>query len=79
MYESEVFFLFQELMMKATVSDQKFKPLYFTTDYFWEEGEKMYTDGRFYQIKLENETVVYDLGYNFITRNNIEQRKILKE
>lgn len=79
MYESEVFFLFQELMMKATISDQKFKPLYFTTDYFWEEGEKIYTDGRFYQIKLENETVVYDLGYNFITRNNIEQRKILKE
>lgn len=79
MYASEVFFLFQELMMKATITNKKFTPLYFTTDYFWEYDEKLYTDGRFFQVKKGNETLVYDLGYDFIKRNDIKQRNILKE
>lgn len=79
MYESEMFFLAYEIMTKASVSNQNFKPLYFTTDYIWEYEEKIDTDGRFYKVKQDNKTVVYDLGYNFITRNHIEKRKVLRE
>lgn len=79
MYESEMFFLAYEIMTKASVSNQNFKPLYFTTDYIWEYEEKIDTDGRFYKVKQDNKTVVYDLGYNFIARNHIEKRKVLRE
>ena len=36
-----------------------------------EKTKKIYTDGRYYELNEKGKKVTLDLGYNFITRNDL--------
>jgi hypothetical protein len=72
--KSESFYLISELFNSKEVS-QPFKRKYIIK--YWGKDEKLkkiYTDGRYYQLEDENKTVTFDLGYNFMTRNNLSKK-----
>jgi len=69
--KSEGFFLVSELFNSKEVS-LKFKRKY--TIKYWgrdTKTKKIYTDGRYYELNEKGKNVTLDLGYNFITRNNL--------
>lgn len=76
-FESEAFFLFQELLVKGKlVDDKNFKPKYRGTYYFDEKWNDLYTDGQFFKITEGDKIFIFDLGYNFLTRNHLDKRKL---
>jgi len=74
--QSEEFFLITELFKSKEIK-HKFKKKY--TIEYWENDKNhntktMVTDGRYYELNKDNSTITLDLGYNFITRNNLTKR-----
>lgn len=72
LHESESAYLTSEIL-KSKLTPQEFKPKY-EVSFIELPSEnrliKILTDGRFYKFILEDKTsVTYDLGYNFITKN----------
>jgi len=69
--KSEMFYLITELYKSKEVKhdfESKYNLLY------WDNELKKHiikTDGRFYQLEKKGLTVTVDLGYNFLTRNNL--------
>jgi hypothetical protein len=72
LHESESAYLTSEII-KSKLTNQDFKPLYYMQFIEFPSNNrliKILTDGRFYKFMLEDKTAVtYDLGYNFITKN----------
>jgi hypothetical protein len=69
--KSERFYLITELYNSKEVLhsfQRKYKIKYWGKD---EKLKLIYSDGRYYQIEKNNKTVTFDLGYNFLTRNNL--------
>ena len=72
--KSEMFYLITELYKSKEVKhnfESKYSLLY------WDNELKKHiikTDGRFYQLEEKGLTVTVDLGYNFLTRNNLSNK-----
>lgn len=68
--KSEIFYLFTELFKCKEVKD-KFEEKYFLNLLIdFDNNQIVKTDGRYYSTNGKT----YDLGYNFITQNNLEKR-----
>jgi translation elongation factor P/translation initiation factor 5A len=71
---SECFYLFTELQNGRNINhtfEEKYK-----ID-FWNDqhaAEIVYTDGRFFKFMDKNKRITIDLGYNFLTENNLTNR-----
>lgn len=72
--KSESFYFFTEICKSKEVR-ANFEKKYII-EYAETENIKriIFTDGRYYQFKQKNKTIVLDLGYNFLTRNNLLQK-----
>jgi len=69
--KSEQFYLITELYNSKEVSHD-FNRKYIIQ--FWDKDDKLrkiYTDGRYYQLKETDKPITFDLGYNFLERNNL--------
>ncbi len=75
---SEVFYLFN-LFDNSKTTNKRFKTEYVTnydTDF---EVSRIETDGRFFKIFSKNKSpITFDLGFNFIERNELSKRLKLK-
>ncbi|POS00801.1 hypothetical protein Q361_1211 [Flavobacterium croceum DSM 17960] len=75
---SEIFFL-SNLLSKSITTSKSFKAKFITnydTDY---DVSRIETDGRFFKIFSKNKnSVTYDLGFNFIEKNELTKRQNLK-
>lgn len=72
--KSEMFYLITELYKSKEVK-HNFESKYNLV--FWDNELKkqiIKTDGRFYQLEKKGLTVTVDLGYNFLTRNNLSNK-----
>jgi len=72
--KSEMFYLITELYKSKEVK-QSFESKYNIV--FWNNELKKYiikTDGRFYQIEKNGLSVTVDLGYNFVTKNDLSKK-----
>lgn len=72
--KSEMFYLITELY-KSKVVKLNFESKYNIV--FWNNELKKYiikTDGRFYQIEKNGLSVTVDLGYNFVTKNDLSKK-----
>lgn len=74
---SQIFFLWN-LLNKSITTSKSFKAEFITnynTDY---DISKIETDGRFFKIFFKNKSsVTYDLGFNFIEKNELKKRLIV--
>jgi len=69
--KSESFYLFTEICKSKEVQinfEKKYVIEYRDTE---NKKKKILTDGRYYQLEQKNKTIIIDLGYNFLTRNNL--------
>ncbi|MDD4970623.1 MAG: DUF6438 domain-containing protein [Paludibacter sp.] len=69
--KSESFYLFTEIC-KCKEVHANFEKKYVIE--YWEtenNKKKILTDGRYYQLEQKDKTMIFDLGYNFLTRNNL--------
>jgi len=69
--KSETFYLFTEICKSKEVRlnfEKKYVIEYRESE---NNNKRIFTDGRYYQLDQKNKTIVYDLGYNFLTRNNL--------
>jgi len=69
--KSESFYLFTE-MCKSKEVHANFEKKYVIE--YWEtknNKKKIFTDGRYYQLEQKGKKIIFDLGYNFLTRNNL--------
>ncbi|MCB0515460.1 MAG: DUF6438 domain-containing protein [Chitinophagales bacterium] len=74
--DSELFFLQTEILggkMIANKSIENTYSLLITNDCSYKE--MMFSDGRFFQISDQNDTLTIDIGYNFFVENNIVVKK----
>jgi len=68
---SESFYLFTELCKSKEVHatfEKKYVIQYRRTENI---NKKVLTDGRYYQFEQRGKTIIFDLGYNFLIRNNL--------
>ncbi|WP_298392449.1 DUF6438 domain-containing protein [Flavobacterium sp.] len=76
---SEIFFL-SNLLRKAVTTTKSFKAEFVTkydSDY---NVSSIETDGRFFKIFAKNKSsVTYDLGFNFIEKNELKKRQKVKK
>jgi len=69
--KSESFYLFTEICKSKEVRanfEKKYVIEYWVTE---NNKKRIFTDGRYYQLEQKDKTIVFDLGYNFLTRNNL--------
>lgn len=69
--KSESFYLFTEVCKSKEVH-ANFEKKYIIE--YWEtenKKNKILTDGQYYQLEQNGKVVTFDLGYNFLTRNNL--------
>lgn len=75
---SEIFFL-SNLLSKSITTSKSFKAEFVTnydTDY---DVSRIETDGRFFKIFSKNKSsVTYDLGFNFVEKNELKERQEIK-
>ena len=76
--KSESFYLFTEIC-KSKVDQVNFEKKY-VIEYWKTENKKskILTDGRYYQLEQKGKTIIIDLGYNFLTRNNLLKKFRMK-
>ena len=69
--KSESFYLFTEICKSKEVHTNFEKK--FVIEFRGTENikKKILTDGRYYQLEKKDKTIIVDLGYNFIERNNL--------
>lgn len=71
---SEAFYLTTELY-KGKASNHKFDKKYILRYRdFKGSWQNFWTDGRYYEYKKNKKTTIIDLGYNFLMRNNLNER-----
>jgi hypothetical protein len=69
--KSESFYLFTEICKSKEVHatfEKKYVIEYWETENI---KKKILTDGRYYQLEKKDKTIIFDLGYNFLERNNL--------
>ena len=76
--KSEGFFLLTELYKGKTIQKQNFNEKYIVNCRGYKEDDiHLTTDGRYY--KYGKEPTIIDIGYNFITRNNLSKQLKARE
>jgi hypothetical protein len=72
--KSESFFLATELYKSIEVQhnfEKKYTIEYKDND---DRERKILTDGQYYQLELNGKKIIFDLGYNFLKRNNLYRK-----
>ena len=75
---SEVYYLFN-LLYNSKITNKSFKTEYITNYDVDFDISKIETDGRFFKIFSKKKSpVTYDLGFNFVEKNELSKRLKLK-
>ena len=72
--KSECFYLLTELQNGRIIAnefEEKYKIVFWNDK---DEKEIIYTDGRFFKFTDNGKMIVFDLGYNFLIKNNLVKR-----
>jgi len=76
--KSESFYLFTEICKSKEVRANFEKKYIIEYRETGNNKKKILTDGRYYQLNQNDKTIIYDLGYNFLTRNNLLKKFRIK-